>query len=124
MEDDDAADAAEEGGAADHHGGDRFDVGEFAGGRSDRTGAANQDPSGEAADQAGKRIDGEQHLLDRDARQIGGVGIVAATDGDTDQEGARGLPGASGVHLKDAQVSLSEARLTGRAGTTVEMACL
>ena len=53
-----------------------------------------------------------------------GQTIVAPPDGNADKQRARRNLRALGVNLEDAQASGSAARLTGRAGTTVEMACL
>ena len=52
------------------------------------------------------------------------LGIVPAADRHADQKGARGPLRALGFNLEDGQVSDSAVRVTGRAGTTVEMACL
>jgi len=49
---------------------------------------------------------------------------AARTDDDADEKGARRALGARGFDLEGSQASDSVARLTGRAGTTVEMACL
>jgi hypothetical protein len=63
--------------------------------------------------------------LDQLLQFVRGVGIAAPPpDDDTDQKGARRLLGAPGLDLEDGQLSLSVLRLTGRAGTTVEIACL
>jgi hypothetical protein len=55
---------------------------------------------------------------------LGGFRILPAPHCDTDQQGAGRLLLAPRFNLEDGQVSLSGVRLTGRAGTTVEIACL
>ena len=50
---DDRAAAAEQAGAADHHGGDRIEIGGLPGLRADPADAADQHPGGDRADQAG-----------------------------------------------------------------------
>jgi hypothetical protein len=55
---------------------------------------------------------------------LDGIRIVASSKRDADKKRASRTLVAVGVDLKDAQVSDSVARLTGRAGTTVEIACL
>src|SRR5690606_34191985 len=73
----DRAAAAEEGYAADHHSGDGFYVGELAGCRRDRAYPSDQGPAGESADEAGKRVDRNQHTPDVDTCEFGGLRIVA-----------------------------------------------
>ena len=63
---------------------------------------------------------GDHQLL----QLLDGIGIVASSQRDADKKRASRMLGALGLDLKDAQVSDSVARLTGRAGTTVEIACL
>ena len=61
----------------------------------------------------------------RQLRQLGrGVSVLATPELDADEEGAVGALAAVRLDLEDAQATDSAARLTGRAGTTVEMACL
>ena len=86
---DDAAATTEQAGAADHHGGDaspgwrrRSALGLA------RAGAADQDPGGDAVDQSGHGVDAEQHPVDPDADQPGGLDVVA--DG-VDVAAPRGL---------------------------------
>jgi hypothetical protein len=60
-------------------------------------------------------------LVERIGRLVPGG---ARTDADADEEGARRARRARGFDPVGGQASDSVARLTGRAGTTVEMACL
>ena len=73
----DRAAATEERDATDHHGGNRLDVGELAGGRRDRADAADQYPAGEGADQAGADIDRNQRPFDLNAGEFRRVRVVA-----------------------------------------------
>jgi hypothetical protein len=49
---------------------------------------------------------------------------TAAPHSDADKQGAVGSLCAPGFNLEDGQLAGSVVMLTGRAGTTVEMACL
>jgi hypothetical protein len=62
------------------------------------------------------------HLLESVGRFV--PAISARADNDTDQEGARHPPRVGRFDLERGQASDSVARLTARAGTTVEIACL
>jgi hypothetical protein len=53
-----------------------------------------------------------------------GLRIIAPSPRDADEEGPLGALRALALYLKDGQESDSALRLTGRAGTTVEIACL
>jgi hypothetical protein len=53
---------------------------------------------------------------------VAGRGLAAVDD--ADQQRARGALCARPIELENGQASASTARLTGRAGTTVEIACL
>jgi hypothetical protein len=50
--------------------------------------------------------------------------VVAPSPCDAHQEGPPGALRALALYLEDSQESDSAVRLTGRAGTTVEIACL
>ena len=52
------------------------------------------------------------------------IRIVASSPGNADQQRALRPTGALAFNLEDGQESDSALRLTGRAGTTVEIACL
>ncbi len=52
------------------------------------------------------------------------VGVVAPAAGNRDEQRALGARVARLFNLEDGQASLSTVMLTGRAGTTVEIACL
>ena len=54
-----------------------FDVGELARGGRNRADAADEDPAGKAADEARKRVDGDQHAVDADTGELCCLGIVA-----------------------------------------------
>ena len=71
--DQDAA-AAEEAGAADHDRGDRLEVAVGDGVRAGCVGPADLDPCGEAVDQPGSGVDADEHPVDADAGQPGGLG--------------------------------------------------
>jgi hypothetical protein len=73
-----------------------------------------------AGEAHGLDVGGDHQLL----QFLDGIGIVASSQRDADKKRARRMLGALGLDLKDAQVSDSVLRLTGRAGTTVEIACL
>jgi hydroxyethylthiazole kinase-like sugar kinase family protein len=49
---------------------------------------------------------------------------ATAADLHTDEEGTRAAFGACCLYLERSQAAASRFRLTGRAGTTVEIACL
>lgn len=53
-----------------------------------------------------------------------GFRVIAPAPRDAYQEGPLGAFRALALYLKDGQESDSALRLTGRAGTTVEIACL
>jgi len=55
---------------------------------------------------------------------FGGIWIVATSPRNADQQRALGAIDAPSFDLEDCQDSVSAARFTGRAGTTVEIACL
>ena len=55
---------------------------------------------------------------------LDGIGVVTPSLGNADQQRALGPSGALALNLEDGQESDSAVRLTGRAGTTVDIACL
>ena len=62
--------------------------------------------------------------LDQLREFFDGIGVVTSAGRHTDQQRPLGTVGALDFNLEDGQDSDSAVRLTGRAGTTVEMACL
>src|SRR6185436_14224253 len=68
--------ATEQRDAANHHCGDRFDVGEFTRRRRDRTDAAYKHPTRQTADQTRYCIYSNKHARHRDTGKSSGLGIV------------------------------------------------
>jgi hypothetical protein len=95
----------------------------------DLAAAQKEGSIGTVAPRAEFADDGEAGRCDQLARLVQGIGGLmperaARADDDTDDESARSALRARRFDLEGGQASDSVARLTGRAGTTVEIACL
>ena len=75
------ATSTEQAGAADDHGRDRLQVGVGRGVGAGRTGASDEDPRGDAVDQAGHGVDADQHPVDPDTGQprVGTTSVARPT---------------------------------------------